>query len=157
MAELDHDSENIFRAYLDGVLGAHADDDRIVAWDLCNEPLMGGYVDDAASPIRAGRTTWLTWIGQVCAAAQASQPLSIGNYANLNAIRLTEPFTDFISFHPYYIPNWGERSTSTKDRFEAFLDECVAFARRSASRSWPTRRCGGPKTTPSTSSSPATR
>jgi hypothetical protein len=129
MATLDHDSENIFRAYLDGVLGAHADDDRIMAWDLCNEPLMGAYVDDADSPVRQGELRWLSWIRQVGAVDRVSQPVSIGNYSNLTAIRLTEPLSDFISFHPYYIPNWGERSTSTKARFESFLDEVVAFAR----------------------------
>ncbi len=129
MAELDHGSENIFRAYLDGVVGAHADDDRITAWDLCNEPLMGPYVDDESSPVRVAELRWLGWIRRVCEAAGASQPLSIGNYPNLTAIRVTEPLSDFISFHPYYIPNWGERPTSTPAQFESFLDEVVAFAK----------------------------
>ena len=61
-------------------------------------------------------------------AAGASQPLTVGNYNSLTAIRLTEPLSDFISFHPYYIPNWGERTTSTKPRFEGFLDDVQAYA-----------------------------
>ena len=129
VATLDHASENIFRAYLDGVVGTHADDDRIMAWDLCNEPLMGPYVDDEKSPVRQGELRWLAWTRRVCQTVGASQPLSIGNYPNLSAIRLTEPLSDFISFHPYYIPNWGERATSTRAGFESFLDEVAAFAR----------------------------
>jgi hypothetical protein len=109
-------------------VGTHADDDRILAWDLCNEPLMGAYVNDADSPILQGEMQWLSWVRQVCKAARASQPMSVGNYSNLTAIRLTEPLSDFISFHPYYIPNWGERSTSTMPRFESFLDDVVSFA-----------------------------
>jgi hypothetical protein len=127
---LGHDAENIFRAYLDAVVGSHAEDARIAAWDLCNEPLMGPYVNDADSPIREGELRWLRWVSDVCRANSASQPLTIGNYNSLEAIRLTEPLSDFISFHPYYIPNWGDRSTSTKPRFEGFLDEVVAFAGR---------------------------
>ena len=127
-AALDHDAENIFRAYVDAVVGAHRDDDRIVAWDLCNEPLMGPYVEVEDSPIREGELRWLTWVRDVCRAVGASQPLTVGNYNSLTAIRLTEPLSDFISFHPYYIPNWGERTTSTKPRFESFLDDVQAYA-----------------------------
>ena len=127
-ADLDHDAENIFRAYLDDVVGAHRDDDRILGWDLCNEPLMGPYVEDPDSPIREGELQWLTWVRDVCRAVGASQPLTVGNYNSLTAIRLTEPLSDFISFHPYYIPNWGERTTSTKPRFEGFLDDVQAYA-----------------------------
>ena len=135
-AELDHDAENVFRAYLDAVVGAHCDDDRILGWDLCNEPLMGPYVDDEHSPIRIGELRWLTWVRDVCRAAGASQPLTIGNYNSLQAVRLTEPLSDFISFHPYYIPNWGEWTTSSKPLFEGFLDEVQEFAteRRQAAR-----------------------
>jgi hypothetical protein len=127
-ADLDHDAENIFRAYLDAVVGAHRDDDRILGWDLCNEPLMGPYVEDPDSPIREGELRWLTWVRDVARAAGASQPLTVGNYNSLTAIRLTEPLSDFISFHPYYIPNWGERTTSSKPRFEGFLDDVQAYA-----------------------------
>lgn len=127
-AGLDHDAENVFRAYLDAVVGAHADDDRVLGWDLCNEPLMGDYVEDADHPITKGEVAWLTWVRDVCRRAGATQPLTVGNYNSLTAIRLTEPLSDFISFHPYYIPNWGERTTSTRSRFAAFLDAVQEYA-----------------------------
>lgn len=126
---LAHDSENVFRAYLDVVVGRHAADDRVWSWDLCNEPLMGPYVDDPGSPLLKGELLWLGWIRDVCQSLGARQPLTIGNYNSFEAIRLTEPLSDFISFHPYYIPNWGERSTSTTSRFEAFVDQALEFAR----------------------------
>ncbi len=42
--------QGLFYRYLADVVGAHSDDERIYAWDLCNEPLMGRYVDDEDSP-----------------------------------------------------------------------------------------------------------
>lgn len=122
--------ETLFGEYLDAVVGAHADDERIYAWDLCNEPLMGAYVEDPASPIRAAELQWLRWTADRTRRAGAAQPVTIGNYASLTALELTEPLTDIVSFHPYYMWNGNEAQPhmSTKGGFIAFLDDAAAFA-----------------------------
>jgi hypothetical protein len=61
---------------------------------------MGGYVDDPNSPIRMAELQWLQWCQATCKALGALQPLTIGNYPNLTALRLTEPFGDLLSIHP---------------------------------------------------------
>ena len=66
--------EQVFTSYLDDVVGAHRDDDRICLWDPCNESLMGRYVDDPASPIRAAELRWLSWCRDVCRGAEATNP-----------------------------------------------------------------------------------
>jgi hypothetical protein len=122
--------QTIFRDYLTAVVGTHATDDRICAWDLCNEPLMGAYVDDPDSPIRAAELRWLTWCSQVCRGSGAGQPLTVGNYPSVAAVRLTEPISDLVGFHPYWL--WtgkGEPQVRTKEGFEEFLDSCVDIAR----------------------------
>lgn len=53
--------QRIFRRYLLDVVTAHADDERVWAWDLCNEPLMGAYVHDEDSPLRTAELRWLRW------------------------------------------------------------------------------------------------
>ncbi len=123
--------EQLFGEYVDAVVGAHASDARIAAWDLCNEPLMGAYVDDPDSPVRRAELTWLRWVADRTRQAGAEQPLTIGDYAGLTAVRLTEPLVDFVSFHPYYMWNGNEAQPhmSTKEGFVAFLDEVAAFAR----------------------------
>jgi hypothetical protein len=122
--------EQLFGDYLDALIRDHASDDRIYAWDLCNEPLMGAYVDDPESPIREAEITWLTWAAARVKARGARQPLTLGNYASLSAMKLTEPFTDIISFHPYYMWNGNEAQPymSTKDGFVQFLDDAVTFS-----------------------------
>jgi hypothetical protein len=122
----------IFRAYLEAIVGAHKDDARILAWDLCNEPFMGDYVDDDSSVVRAAELTWLTWTRDVVRSLGATQPLTIGNYPGMSAMRLTEPLSDFVSFHPYFVPTpppTGQAMPNgTPEGFEALLDEAVAFA-----------------------------
>jgi len=123
--------ERLFGEYVDAVVAGHAGDPRIFAWDLCNEPLMGRYVDDPESELRAAEVKWLRWVAQRTRLLGAEQPLTIGNYANTTAIELTEPFTDIISFHPYYMWSGHESQPhmATKEGFVEFLDEVSAFAK----------------------------
>jgi hypothetical protein len=124
--------EELFGGYLQGVVGAHLDDDRIFAWDLCNEPLMGSYLEDSDDPVRAAELRWLTWIRDTVKHLGARQPVTIGNHPSVEALRLTEPMSDVLSFHPYWMWNaqGGHRHTATKEGFEQYLDECLAIARK---------------------------
>lgn len=117
--------ERLHKTYLESVVGAHKEDVRIYAWDLCNEPFMGPYVDDPASPIRAAELRWLTWCYESCKRIGAVQPLTIGSHRDLTILELCEPLSDVLSFHPYYI--WNAPGAD-KGRYEAFLDAAVAFA-----------------------------
>lgn len=121
----------LFRDYIQTVVKAHATDDRIIAWDVCNEPLLGPYAQDPQSPVRAAELKWLGWCADETRRAGATQPLTIGCNPSAANIRATEPFVDFISFHPYYIPNPHpvvRLAVDTPEGFVAFLDEIVAFA-----------------------------
>ena len=117
--------EKLHLAYLTAVIGAHKDDSRIFAWDLCNEPLMGPYVDDADNLVTQGELRWLRWVHDTCKRLGATQPFTIGNYGRMAAIELTEPLSDIISIHPYFI--WNDPNAD-KSAFERQLDACVSFA-----------------------------
>jgi hypothetical protein len=128
--------DTLFGDYVEAVVGSHADDPRILAWDLCNEPLMGPYVTDPSSPIRVAELRWLTWLRASALAAGAQQPITIGNYANLTATRLTEPLSDVISFHPYFMPAMFRGGPvpvapdlRTREGFTAYLEEIVELGR----------------------------
>jgi hypothetical protein len=115
------------RAYLEAIVGAHANDPRIFGWDLCNEPLMGPYAFDPANAARNGELRWLTWCYQKVKQIGAVQPLTVGSWADLQVQALVEPLSDFISIHPYYTWNLPHETTA---RFESFLDGAVALAQR---------------------------
>jgi hypothetical protein len=118
--------ERSHKAYLETVVGAHRDDARIFCWDLCNEPLMAAYVEDDESPVRRAELQWLAWCYHTCKRIGASQPLTVGNYAGMKAVELTEPLSDIISTHPYF--TWNAPGAD-KARYEASLDKFVVFAR----------------------------
>lgn len=126
--------DRVFGDYLEAVVGAHRADERIFAWDVCNEPLSGPWVADEESELRAAELHWLTWCCHVCRGAGAEQPLTIGNIPHRSAIEITEPLVDLISFHPYYIPrplfDDPDLPIATKPAFEGFLDEMVALGER---------------------------
>ena len=72
--------ERLHRTYLETLVGPYAVDERIFAWDLCNEPLMAPYVEDPQSPIRAAELRWLAWCYKTVKRIGARQPLTISSY-----------------------------------------------------------------------------
>jgi hypothetical protein len=118
-------SHLVFRAYIDGVVSKHRSDERILMWDICNEPLSGGYPLDPDSMVVRGEVRWLEWCAALCRKLGATQPITIGNFM-LEAVRLTATVCDVLSFHPYYMGN--VEGYDDRDRYERYLDEAVAFA-----------------------------
>ncbi|MFF2844096.1 hypothetical protein [Paenarthrobacter sp. NPDC057981] len=124
--------QQLFGDFINAVVGTYATDDRIHSWDICNEPLM--IVADPESPLRQAELRWLSWCADMCRAAGATQPLTIGCNPNLSNMEATEPFVDFLTFHPYYIPTPRPGRpvvrVGTREGFEGFLDEAVELAQR---------------------------
>lgn len=122
--------ETMHTNYIESVVGEHAGDERIYSWDLCNEPLMGSYVDDPESLLHISELRWLTWLAAKVRSLPITQPVTIGIYPLLSAIKVTEPLVDIISFHPYYQWNKSadEQPLADKVFFEKFVDDVLAFA-----------------------------
>jgi len=123
--------EELFATFLGDVVGTHATDERIYAWDLCNEPFQGPYVHDEESVVRAGELAWLGWVRRTVKNFGATQLITIGNYMEPAAVRLTAPLSDIISIHAYWTWNLTEkRPGGGKEAYEEFLDEMVEVARK---------------------------
>ena len=116
--------QRLHREYLEAVVGPYKQDPRIYAWDLCNEPL-NQYMDDPNSPLLQGEMAWLTWCYETCKRLGTAQPLTVGNHFIPKAVELTEPISDLISTHPYYI--WCQPEAD-REAFERGLDRIAAFA-----------------------------
>ena len=106
-------------AYVRGVVGAFANDPRVLGWDIWNEPDNGADGDSAG--VREKFTHVATLLPQVFAWARAvnpSQPLTAGVWHNddwspagkLNAIEKAQiEQSDVITFHVYDWPEVFER------------------------------------------------
>lgn len=105
------------KAYVTGVLGAFADDPRILGWDVWNEP---DNINDGSSNDRASKrklvNTLLPQVFEWARSANPSQPLTAGvwnggaeEYANHEKWSRTERIelsqSDVISFHNYSGPD----------------------------------------------------
>jgi hypothetical protein len=86
---------------------------------------MAHYAEDDSSPLQRAEVQWLTWCYKTCKRIGATQPLTIGNFPGLKQMQLTEPISDIISTHPYFV--WNAPGAD-KAKYEASLDQYVAFA-----------------------------
>ena len=110
--------------YVKGVVGAFANDPRILAWDLCNEPysyslprekMPGGIVE--------AESAWLKGLYDKCKQLGATAPITVGNPPGL-PLDVTNPMSDLLSIHAYWLPG------TKKAPFEKKLDVDVAFAQK---------------------------
>lgn len=82
----------VFRPYLEKVVGAHAKDPRILAWDLCNEPHNNGTLTLTLE--------WLTHTYKLCKELGTTQPVSVSVEGGLRQLRAVEAISDLYLIHP---------------------------------------------------------
>ncbi|MDQ2808610.1 MAG: cellulase family glycosylhydrolase [Chloroflexota bacterium] len=89
--------------YVQGIVEPFADDDRVLAWDLKNEP------DNSPVWLKGDAAQSIHWLSQMAAAVRAADvrhPITVGmgQAANLwaapDGLRVLD-FVDFVSFHSY--------------------------------------------------------
>ncbi len=94
----------IQNTYLQGIIPPFVDDDRVLAWELHNEP------DNYQTWTAGGSGQVIAWAQQTAALIKALDPrhpitVGVGNYANLwqpgpGGVTLLD-LSDFVSFHSY--------------------------------------------------------
>jgi hypothetical protein len=134
-------------AYVKGVVGAFANDRRILAWDVWNEPDNGADGDSAGAREKFGHVA--TLLPQVFAwarAASPSQPITSGVWHNedwsptgkLNAIENVQiGQSDVITFHVYDWPEVFERKVKQLQAYGRPLI-CTEYLARGAGSTFDT-------------------
>jgi len=82
--------------YLRTIVTPLAADDRILIWDLCNEPQAG----DVTGPVNKQEIKWLTAVASTVRACGARQPVTIGTMTGPN-VDIYAPLVDVMCAHPY--------------------------------------------------------
>ena len=109
------------KAYVNGIVGTFAKDDRILAWDVWNEPgadNLGSYSREELKDKSARVTALLPQVFEWARAMNPSQPLTGGvwgadmpldqtNLDELQQIQLRE--SDIITFHNYSWPEYFQQ------------------------------------------------
>ena len=91
----------LFQPYLESVVGRHATDTRIFAWDLCNEPVLQGPMPGWTSSLRDAEFSWLSDVYSACKTLGAKAPLGIGT-GGLEDVEFVNPISDILTIHPYF-------------------------------------------------------
>lgn len=117
----------MFDRYMETIVGGHAKDPRIFAWDLCNEPFSYNCPSDELPEIARAELAWLEGLYQKCKELGSQAPITVGIHGGeqRKGIARVESICDFLSIHPYYDPNAPGVSPQT---LRDILDEYVDFA-----------------------------
>jgi hypothetical protein len=82
--------------YVRALVTPLASDDRVLIWDLCNEP----QAHDQNSDVNKKEFAWLKLIAETVRACGAKQPITIGTMNGKN-IETFAPLMDVLCAHPY--------------------------------------------------------
>lgn len=131
-----------FEPYLQAMVGNFKNDDRIVMWDVCNEPKLRPQVAisvetfgkpqsgvewvkwdiDSIRKIASAQLElkWLRWTANTMRKLGATQPLTMGVILDAE-VAVTADFLDVLCFHPYF--GWWD------DGFAALCDRALQIAK----------------------------
>jgi hypothetical protein len=134
--------------YVKGIVGAYAGDDRILAWDVWNEPDNGNDSSYAKGEPKDKNEIILGLLPQVFAwarAAHPSQPLTSGlwhgDWSSLDAMpplaRVQIEQSDVISFHNYGWPEEFEKVVTQLEQFHRPVI-CTEYMARGAGSTFDT-------------------
>jgi hypothetical protein len=137
------------KAYVRGVVGAFAKDDRILAWDVWNEPgadNAGSYPKEELKNKTARVTALLPQAFEWAREANPMQPLTSGVWAvdtspdgadlgDLQQIQLRE--SDIITFHNYSCPEYFKREVGRLKKYNRPVI-CTEYMARSVGSTFDT-------------------
>jgi len=83
--------------YVKALVTPLANDDCILAWDLCNEPQAA----DVNSDANKSEFAWLSEIAATVRACGARQPILVGTMGGEGHVRTYAPLADVLCAHPY--------------------------------------------------------
>jgi hypothetical protein len=103
--------------YVRALVSAMVADERILLWDLCNEPSVARRDD----PVATREFTWLSRVADTIRQAGAQQPITIGTHQIGDNMDIYAPLCDVLCCHPY-----GQ----TPEQLEEMLAVCADVQQR---------------------------
>jgi hypothetical protein len=128
-------------AYVRALVAPLAKDDRVLIWDLCNEPQAGApWATEVASEPARKEHEWLAAVARTVRECGACQPITIGTMSGKN-IEAYADICDVLCGHPYAHDRAGleQLIASFKDLREKYgkpflVNECIPGAEVDAER-----------------------
>ena len=125
-------SEHKFDKYICDVVSPFISDERILAWDVCNEPFTYNLPNPELDYVEECEFQWLKHISEAIKATGAKQDvgISIHPHHHKRGLERVEPIEDVLFIHPYYegaLDDDAYKADWLKDK----LDDMVAVSKAS--------------------------
>ncbi|MCL5995182.1 MAG: cellulase family glycosylhydrolase [Chloroflexi bacterium] len=134
--------EHMFDRYMEMIVGRHAADPRVFAWDLCNEPFSYSCPPEEIPEIVDAELSWLEGLYKTCKRLNATAPVTVGIHPGhgRRGMEQVAPISDILSIHPYWT---ADSPAHDKGVYEKSLDDYVAVAARLNKPLLATETCWG--------------
>jgi len=135
--------DNLFQPYLDVIVGEHKKDERILLWDICNEPFAYTKRVEDMKEVEVMEYKWLEETYKHCKSLDLIAPVGASlHFGHGRAgIERIEPISDVLLIHPYYVAEHDD--VEEKNKFEGILDEYVNFKEQVGKPMLATETCWG--------------
>jgi len=128
--------EPVYASFVRDLVEPHAEDPRVLLWDLSNEPMNNAGSAEQKQLVRG----FLERVYELVKALGARSPVCVGSTLDMDTLRALEPTSDVLTTHPYWAKNlWA----SDKGLFSKFVDDAVAFANSVGKPLLATETCWG--------------
>ena len=137
---------NMYDSFFRKMVAPHKDDDRILIWDICNEPYSFGGNAEYQAFIEPYETAWLKKMCDMCHGCGVTQPIGIGHYAQGMSMKLHEKTADFVDVflvHPYYFYSDKDVETLTDEGFDTLLGKYLELSAKYNKPVLSTETCWG--------------
>ncbi|AGN02515.1 hypothetical protein L593_12880 [Salinarchaeum sp. Harcht-Bsk1] len=120
--------DEAFAPYVDAIVGEFADHDSVLAWDLCNEPLLSvqhqGVLEDLTVDRSLVIYQFLERVYERIRTHDPVAPTTVGSIGTRTHVEIFEPLAEVLSTHAYLAWNRAETPAELHEK----LDEIVALA-----------------------------
>lgn len=129
--------DELFLPYLRSIVGKHKNDERVLIWDICNEPFPygpGSYGDDTVpdflKEIEQGEYEWLREAYEYCTREfKPAAPFGVSVLQDFGrpGLERVESISDVLLIHPYYVHEQDD--DEEKASFVRMLDDYSALSK----------------------------
>jgi hypothetical protein len=135
--------EDQFSEYINDLVGAHIQDDRILAWDICNEPFTYDKPIEEMKEIEKNEYLWLESIYKRVKAVDSEAAVGVSLHAGhkKEGLERVLPISDLLLIHPYFMAEQDDQKA--KEEFYNLLDDYVEISKKADKPLLVTETCWG--------------
>ncbi len=132
-----------FSEYVNELVNAHIQDDRILAWDICNEPFTYDKPIEEMKEIEENEYLWLKSIYKKIKAVDPDSAVGVSLHAGhkKEGLERVLPISDILLIHPYFMAEQDDQKA--KKEFYNLLDDYVEVSEEANKPLLVTETCWG--------------